>query len=93
VCILNSITGQSTQKLQYVLMQPVYHREVVFNIYIVPYLHFFFVYVSGYFNIGGRGWLNELGRWIQLIQAYHQYAWVRARIIFNLHRIQLYIEK
>jgi hypothetical protein len=34
----------------------------------------FFVYVSIYFNIGGLGWLNELGRWIQLIQAYHQYG-------------------
>ena len=27
------------------------------------------------------GWLNELGRWIyQLIKAYHQHAWVRARL-------------
>jgi hypothetical protein len=30
----------------------------------------------------GPGWLNELDSWItkQLIQAYHQYAWVRARL-------------
>jgi hypothetical protein len=31
--------------------------------------------------VGVPRWLNELGSWItqQLIQAYHQYAWVRAR--------------
>jgi hypothetical protein len=40
-------------------------------------------YVCSYLllRFTGPGWLNELDRWIwQLIQAYHQYAWVRARL-------------